>query len=182
MRLIIPSKINGEVRHSGYRHDPMKIRLADETDDGFLWRILGEAVHWRGEPYDAGGLASAPQLARYLSGWGRAGDAGVVVEVENRPVGAAWYRLFPADDPGYGFVSEHTPELSIGVQREWRKRGIGRRLLTSLELVAREQGYAALSLSVEEANPARRLYERLGYVRVGQVGGAWTMVKDLVTP
>ena len=44
---------------------------------------------------------------------------------------------------------------------------------------ATEQALTALCLSVEFDNPALRLYERHGFLRVGQVGGAWTMRRDL---
>src|SRR3712207_8949587 len=51
-------------------------------------------------------------------GWGRSGDAGVIADdAATGPVGAAWYRLFGADEPGYGFVGEATPEFSVAVLR-----------------------------------------------------------------
>jgi hypothetical protein len=40
-------------------------------------------------------------------------------------------------------------------------------------------GHPAISLSVEPDNPSRLLDERLGFERVGTVGGAWTMRRDL---
>jgi ribosomal protein S18 acetylase RimI-like enzyme len=119
-----------------------------------------------------------PHTARYLSGWGRPGDVGVIAE-EDQPVGAAWFRLFSADEPRYGFVASDVPELSIGVATESRGRGTGTRLLAALVEVARADGHQAISLSVERDNPARRLYERAGFVRVADDGGAWTMLLEL---
>ena len=113
-----------------------------------------------------------------MSGWGRPGDAGVIGE-DDRPVGAAWLRLFPSDDPGYGFVAADVPELSIAVASESRGRGVGGRLLDALVDVARDEGHRAVSLSVEPDNPARRLYQRAGFVRVADDGGAWTMLLEL---
>jgi len=102
----------------------------------------------------------------------------VVAEV-GHPVGTAWLRLFTASDPGYGFVNVATPEVSMGVVREWRGRGIGARLLDALVTAAREADLTALSLSVEPDNYARRLYERVGFRQVGQVGGSLTMLLRL---
>ena len=91
------------------------------------------------------------------------------------PVGAAWWRLFPPEDPGFGFVNASTPEVAIGVVEDWRGRGIGARLLDALIVRARAEGLPALSLSVEKDNDAVHLYERAGFRRVSAVGGSWTM-------
>jgi ribosomal protein S18 acetylase RimI-like enzyme len=74
------------------------------------------------------------------------------------------------DDHGYGFVATDVPELSIGVTADERGRGVGTALLEELLAQARATGHPAVSLSVETDNPAVRLYERLGFVRVGYVG------------
>lgn len=38
---------------------------------------------------------------------------------------AAWARLFPEGDSGYGFVNATTPEVALGVAQWWRNRGAG---------------------------------------------------------
>jgi GNAT superfamily N-acetyltransferase len=156
------------------------IRPADAGDFPFLRAMLFEAAHWRaGTPRPATEETFAhPALARYVEGWGRAGDAGVVAGEGGRRVGAAWYRLFSADRPGYGFVDARTPELSVGVLAHARGRGVGTALVHALLEQARGAGFEAISLSVEPDNPAVRLYERAGFTRVGGTG-AWTMLVEL---
>jgi GNAT superfamily N-acetyltransferase len=107
------------------------------------------------------------------------GDAAAIVIEDYWPVGAAWYRLFTRDEPGYGFVDEQTPEISIAVVPNKRGGGHGSQLLEALIQRARDDGYKALSLSVEPDNPALKLYERLGFRKVGETGGSWTMKVDL---
>ena len=102
-------------------------------------------------------------MRRYIQGWGRPGDVGFVAEDDGAPVGAAWRRLYPDDAPGYGFISEEVPEVSIGVRREWRGRGIGASLLRAIAAKASASGLRELSLAVEIANPAQRLYLREGF-------------------
>jgi ribosomal protein S18 acetylase RimI-like enzyme len=142
--------------------------------------MLVEAVKWRDyatRPANEEALAD-PKLARYIERWGRDGDTGVIALDGERPVGAAWYRLFTADRPGYGFVDEWTPELTVGVVASERGRGVGTALLGALLEQARGAGFQAISLSVEPDNPAVRLYERAGFTRVGGTG-AWTMLAEL---
>jgi GNAT superfamily N-acetyltransferase len=97
------------------------------------------------------------------------------------PVGAAWYRVFDAEEPGYGFVDERTPELAIAVVPSKRGHGIGDALLKALVASARAGGYERLSLSVEPGNPARKLYERHGFAVVDEGAEAWTMVASLAS-
>ena len=96
-----------------------------------------------------------------------------------QPVAAAWYRLFTESHPGYGFVDEQTPELTIAVVPSRRGRGYGAELLTSLLAQAAEDGFPAISLSVEPDNPALALYERHGFEKVGERGGALVMRAQL---
>jgi len=77
-------------------------------------------------------------------------------------VAVVWLRYFTADDPGYGFVAASIPELSIWVDAEHRGQGVGGLLLHQVTEVARSRGVPAISLSVEDGNPAVRLYNRHG--------------------
>ena len=124
-------------------------------------------------------MRADPELARYVEGFGRPGDFGVVAHDEGRPLGAAWCRLFPRDAPGYGFVDETTPELSIAVFAGQRGRGIGTALVEALKREAENRRFLRLSLSVEHDNPAAALYRRQGFQQVGSSQGASTLLLNL---
>ena len=151
-----------------------RIRAATPQDVGFLWDAIGWAADWRADSKEK--IAEDSFAAVYVKNWGRQGDAGFVAEdEEGRPIGAAWYRFFTADDHAYGYLTPEIPELSVGVDPACRGLGIGTALLEALRDRARSEGVSALSLSVEEDNPALRLYERLGFERLRLDGAAWTM-------
>jgi GNAT superfamily N-acetyltransferase len=143
-------------------------RLSARADPAFLAEMLYEAVNW----YDDGAeerptleeILARPENARYVEGWGRPGDV-VVYALDRRdePVAAAWYRRFPASAPGYGFVAEDVPELAIAVYPEFRGQKVGSLLLGALTARAERDRERGLSLSVQAANPARRLYVRYGF-------------------
>jgi GNAT superfamily N-acetyltransferase len=109
-----------------------------------------------------------PVLHRYLDGWGRRGDAGVVAAgPDGIALGAAWYRLYEPDERGAGILAwPETPELAIGVRPAARGQGIGRSLLAALGDQARVEGYPRILLTVDPANPAVRLYHRSGFREV----------------
>ncbi len=162
--------------------DVVEIVRATEDDSAFLRAMSYEAMFWDPEASRPGLVAglSEDHLSRYVEGWGRAGDDALVARDEVVRIGAAWLRLFSADRPGYGFVDEATPELGIAVVGERRGRGVGRMLLDALLQLARDDGHAAVSLSVSERNlPALKLYETGGFERVTLADGSWTMLRRL---
>ena len=139
------------------------IRRGGVQDVPFLRDLVRHASSWRmSAPPDG----DDPPVSRYVDGWGRPGDRAVIALQDFQRVGAAWYRLFTAARPGYGFVDEETPELSIAVVPSRRGRGLGRELLEGLLAEARREGFPALSLSVERDNPSIKLYERHGFKTV----------------
>jgi ribosomal protein S18 acetylase RimI-like enzyme len=103
----------------------------------------------------------------------------VIALEEGFPIGAAWFRLFTRDEPGFGFVDEQTPEVSIAVVPSRRGRGIGSELLDALIDVAKEQEFGALSLSVADESPAMHMFEQQGFEKTEQTDGSWTMRLDL---
>ena len=104
------------------------VRRADVKDVRFMRDMLHHAFYAR----ETALTGEEEPVYRYVIGWGREGDAGVIALDDGFPVGAAWYRLFSADEPGYGFVDERTPELAIAVVPSRRGRGIGELMLSSL--------------------------------------------------
>jgi len=149
------------------------IRPAGTQDLPFLRDMLRHAYYARW-----GNEADVP-LERYVAGWGRRGDNALVAIDEFQPVGAAWYRLFDEDEPGYGFVDKDTPELTIAVVPSRRGRGLGEQLLEALLERGRQDQFAAVSLSVEPDNPALHLYEKHGFRKVGERGGTLVMQAEL---
>jgi ribosomal protein S18 acetylase RimI-like enzyme len=113
-------------------------------------QLLGMAgLSSKGPPYEGGLIGNSwdPRPYRDLLGW----------------FGAAWAM--------WGLrLAEHTPRDDeiyvdgIAVAPAWRSRGIGRRLLAEIGVIARAQGKDYVRLDVVDTNPrARALYERVGY-------------------
>ena len=150
------------------------IRRGSALDVPFLRDMLHHAYYWRESDPAAG-----EPVSRYVANFGRRGDAALVAIEDHRRVGAAWYRLFPRNEPGFAFIDESTPEVSIAVVPSMRGGGIGSRLLSALIEQAREEGYPALSLSVERENPSIALYERHGFRTVREEGDTVVMRADI---
>jgi len=155
------------------------IRDAEAFDLRPLSVALAYAADWNGKtPTSPGEAMLRPDLQKYLGDWPWPTDLGVIAAVDGRDVGAAWARRLTSDDPGYGWVSDDIPELTIGVNPDVRGQGIGHALLDALILRVRAVA-RALSLSVEDGNTsARVLYEKAGFVVVGRVGNSDTMLLE----
>jgi [ribosomal protein S18]-alanine N-acetyltransferase len=106
------------------------IRKILPTEYPFLSQMLYEAIFVsEGESRPAQSIITSPDFVVYTEVFGRKGDLALVVQVENKLVGAIWSRIFTAQNPGYGFVDSHTPELGMAIMPEHRKYGIGSILL-----------------------------------------------------
>jgi ribosomal protein S18 acetylase RimI-like enzyme len=150
---------------------PYVIRLAQAEDEAFLWRMLYYAAHMDEEPgASAESAKSNPDLAYYVEAWKqRGGDLGfIALSPEAEAVGAAWIRLMPPSSPLYKHVPQDTPELAIGVEPAHRGVGAGALLLHRVLDHARGV-HRTIALSVRANNPARGLYERLGFVTVARI-------------
>jgi ribosomal protein S18 acetylase RimI-like enzyme len=151
------------------------IRHAQPSDEPFLWEMLYYAAHMAEDGAVSGFEAKVhPDLRRYVIGWGRASDVGVIAMRDGRPIGAAWVRLFLGNDKTGAHLDDHTPELAIAVHPDHIGQGVGTVLLRELFELARGR-YSAVVLSVRMDNPAKRLYDRLGFTVVretsNRVGG-----------
>jgi GNAT superfamily N-acetyltransferase len=157
------------------------LRRAEAADASFLADMLVEAANWhpkRTRPKVQ--LIADSKVNRYLKGWKRASDEGVLaLDGNGTPIGGCWYRVLPKSEPGYGFIAPGVPELTLGVRPMWRAQGVGRMLLRALCDVAAERGHQRISLSVERENFAQRLYVSEGFVTVMAGEDSDTMVKRL---
>jgi ribosomal protein S18 acetylase RimI-like enzyme len=165
----------------------MHLRPATAEDSPSLVSALLEAMNWGETRFTRQQITTIPHLAHYVTGWPRPGDFGVVAfDVETSSsgatmdaIGASWCRQFLASDPGYGYIADDIPELTIGVAPAHRGQGVGRALLTALIEEAQARGLRAISLSVEDGNQGRALYDRAGFVVTGRNGNSDTMRLDI---
>jgi len=82
-----------------------------------------------------------------------------VIEVHGEPAGRLYVHRGPRD----------IRIMDIALAPPFRRRGIGTALLDALIAEAQASG-RTLSIHVEADNPARRLYQRLGFARAGEHG------------
>lgn len=176
---------------------PIQLRPPHPGEERWLAYFLYLAIYTPpGQPMPPTNLIWLPNLRIYHQGFGtRPGDlclyafAGATqtshaVNATSRPIGAAWARLLPAGTnadgsprpAGYGSILPNVPELSIAIRPAWRGQGVGTRLLGALLSALAQNGYAQCSLSVQAANPALRLYQRIGFSTVHTHGDELAML------
>jgi ribosomal protein S18 acetylase RimI-like enzyme len=141
------------------------LRQAVPEDRDFLLRVYASTraeemllVDWNDEQKDAFvRMQFEAQDAYYRENYGSATFD--VIEVDGEPAG----RLYVAR------WADEIRIIDIALLPEHRGVGIGTALLSALLDEAAEAG-KRLSIHVEVNNPARRLYERLGFVEVEEQG------------
>ena len=126
------------------------------------------------------GVAAPPKsiieledLQVYVQDFGRRPDDHcLVAEVDGKVVGAVWVRVM--DD--YGHIDNSTPSLAISLYKNYRDHGIGTQLLQRMLDLLREKGYRQVSLSVQKANYALRMYQKAGFEVIADRGEEVLMV------
>ena len=151
-------------------------RTSTSEDLPFLREMLYLAIHVDpDEPPPPPEIIASPVLSQYIEGFGeQRGDIGIVALDDGQRVGAAWVRLIK----GYGFVGDNIPELSIAILPDYRGLSIGSELLAQLFPLVKPN-FEQISLSVSERNPAKHLYERVGFETVSVENGSAIMIKSL---
>ena len=90
-------------------------------------------------------------------------------------VGAVWTRIM--DD--YGHVDDDTPSLAISLYEEYRGKGIGTQMMRKMLALLKKQGFKRVSLAVQKANYAVKIYERIGFQTVDENEQEYIMVCEL---
>lgn len=153
------------------------IRKMKKTEYPLLNDFLYEAIHI---PQDAEApprsIINIPELQVYVEQFGRGrADYALAAEVDSKIVGAVWVRIMN----DYGHIDEKTPSLAISLYKPYRGLGIGTALMEAMLSLLKGKGYESVSLSVQQANAAVRMYQRLGFQIVDENEEEYLMVKEL---
>lgn len=124
-------------------------------------------------------IIKIPELSCYISDFGRNSDLCLVAELHGNLIGAVWTRFFSEKEKGFGYVDSKTPELSMSVAENYRKQGIGTKLLTAMIEKLIQYNYEQVSLSVDLENYALSLYLKFGFEIVQSDGKSAIMIKRL---
>jgi ribosomal protein S18 acetylase RimI-like enzyme len=124
-------------------------------------------------------IIKLPELSRYIKDFGKETDLCLVAVLNRELIGAIWTRLFSEEEKGFGFVDSKIPELSMSVAENYRKKGIGTKMLKAMFNKLALLEYDQVSLSVDKKNFAMRLYQKFGFETVESDDKSATMIKRI---
>ncbi len=118
-------------------------------------------------------IITSPELQVYVEHFGESRDDwGLMAEADGKIVGAVWVRIM--DD--YGHIDNETPSLAISLYKEYQGLGIGTAMMKEILTLLKSHGYSRVSLSVQKANYAVKLYLKIGFEIVGENEEEYIMV------
>ena len=121
-------------------------------------------------------IITSPELQVYVTRFGELEDDwGLVAEIDDKIVGAVWVRIMN----DYGHIDDETPSLAISLYKEYRGFGIGTALMKEMLTLLKSHGYSRVSLSVQKANYAVKLYLKVGFEIVRENEEEYIMVNCL---
>ena len=142
-------------------HEGIVIRKLQPEEVELLKDFLYEAIFIpEGVSPPARDIVERPELRLYYEGFGNApADHCLAAETDGHVVGAVWTRIMN----DYGHVDDETPSFAISLLPEYRRQGIGTRMMRGMLALLKEQGYRQASLAVQKANYAVRMYKNVGF-------------------
>ena len=118
-------------------------------------------------------IITSPELQVYVEHFGESKDDwGLVTEVDGKIVGAVWARIMN----DYGHIDDKTPSLAISLYKEYRGFGIGTAMMKEILTLLKSHGYSRVSLSVQKANYATKMYLKIGFEIVKENEEEYIMV------
>ena len=118
-------------------------------------------------------IISSPELQVYVEHFGESKDDwGLVAEVGGKIVGAVWVRIMN----DYGHIDDETPSLAISLYKKYRGFGIGTAMMKEILTLLKSHGYSRVSLSVQKANYAAKMYLKIGFEIVRENEEEYIMV------
>ena len=160
-------------------------RFALSTDGELLREMLIASAGRTQTPNPDNGAAICDAgHARFLEGWPRNGDLGLIAMAtweinrwEPIPVGAVCLGQIPDDEADFRLLPAGVPELIIAVGATQRGRGIGTVLIRRLLQMAAHQGIQQVSTRVQRDSPAVRFFEREGFhIGASGLGNRWLVL------
>lgn len=105
-------------------------------------------------------IINSPKLQVYVRDFGKLKhDRALVADINGNIVGTVWVRIMH----DYGHIDNETPSLAMAVDKNYRGLGIGTALLKEMLVNLKLRGYSKVSLSVQKANYAVRMYQKAGF-------------------
>lgn len=153
------------------------IREMQKDEYCLLSDFLYEAIYIpKGVEPPPKSVTTCPELQVYIADFGNSiHDKALVAEVDGNIVGAIWARIMN----DYGHIDNKTPSLAMSLYKEYRGYGIGTALLEGLLTKLRHSKYAKVSLSVQKANYAVKMYQKVGFKIVSENNEEYIMVADI---
>lgn len=153
------------------------IRELQKTEYPLLDHFLYEAIFIpEGIEPPPKTIITSPELQVYVERFGELkDDRGLVAEVDGKIVGAVWVRIMN----DYGHIDDGTPSLAISLYKEYRNFGIGTAMIKEILALLKAHGYSRVSLSVQKANYAAKLYLKVGFEIVRENEEEYIMVNYL---
>ena len=118
-------------------------------------------------------IITSPELQVYVERFGESKDDwGLAAEVDGKIVGAVWVRSMN----DYGHIDAETPSLAISLYKDYRGFGIGTAMMKEILALLKSHGYSRVSLSVQKANYAAKMYLKIGFEIVKENEEEYIMV------